>query len=125
MKKSLSCFAILAFLCGEILLSGCACPRREALTTHTVEEFRNREDGLVWRESWKDTESGGGFFLLADPTVQSMSAIHTNQSALGGGSVFQAGSLTIVVDTNTDKVIGAVGTAAGNIIGAAAKTAVK
>ena len=54
-----------------------------------------------------------------------MSALHTNQAALGGGSSFTAGGLTVLVDTNSDKIIGVIGTAAGNLIGAAAKSAVK
>jgi hypothetical protein len=52
-------------------------------------------------------------------------AAHTNQSALGGGSVFSAGTVTITVDTNTAPIVGATGTAVGNIIGAAAKTTLK
>jgi hypothetical protein len=97
---------------------------------HTLEHFTNRTDGLILRETWQhekwvDSESGGGFFLFADPTVQGMAAIHTNQSALGGGSSFVAGSLTLVVDTNTAAIIGAGGTALGNVIGASVKAAVK
>ncbi len=55
---------------------------------HSVEFFQGRDDGLVAREVWRDTEGGGGFFLFADPTVQNMAAFHTNQSALGGGLSF-------------------------------------
>lgn len=116
----------LSFLCGVILFCpGCACPRRKSLTTHNVEFFRGREDGLVEREEWRDAESGGGIFVFADPNVQAMAAIHTNQTALGGGSAFSAGSLSVVVDSNLVPAITATGTAVGNVIGAAAKTAVK
>jgi hypothetical protein len=104
---------------------GCACPHRKAVSVHRVEIFQGRADGLVAREEWRDSEGGGGFFLFADPTVQNMAAIHTNQTALGGGSIFTAGSLTSLVDSNLVPAIGAAGTAAGNIIGAAAKSAVK
>jgi hypothetical protein len=90
-----------------------------------LEDYAGRCDGLVHRESWKDSEGGGGFFLFADPNVQGMAALHTNQSALGGGSSFIAGSLTLVVDTNTAQIIGAGGTAIGNIIGASVKSAIK
>lgn len=110
---------------GLALLSACACPHRKATTQHIVEDFQNRPDGLVRRESWKDSEGGGGFFFFADPNVQAMTALHTNQNALGGGSAFAAGSFTSVVDSNLVPAITATGTAAGNIIGAAAKTAVK
>jgi hypothetical protein len=108
-----------------ILTCGCAYPHRTATTARTVEHFSNRPDGLVRRESWQDSEGGGGFFLFADPTVQAMTAIHTNQCALGGGSAFAAGTLTILVDSNLVPAIAATGTAAGNIIGAAAKSAAK
>ena len=115
-----SAFLILPF-------SGCAVPHRKALTTHTVEVFdpAARPDGLISREEWRDSEGGGGFFLFADPNVQAMTALHTNQCALGGGSAFAAGSFTILVDSNLVPAIAASGTAAGNIIGAAAKSAVK
>jgi hypothetical protein len=108
-----------------LILSGCAIPHRQAAATHTVEHFASRPDGLVSREEWLDQEGGGGFFLFADPNVQAMTALHTNQCALGGGSAFSAGSMTIMVDSNLVPAITATGTAAGNIIGAAAKTAVK
>jgi hypothetical protein len=97
------------------LLTGCACPHRKAETTHTVELFANRADGLLARESWRDQEGGGGFFLFADP----------NQTALGGGSAFAAGSIAILVDSNLVPAITAAGAATGNIIGAAAKASVK
>jgi hypothetical protein len=108
-----------------MIFSGCACPHRKAESSHVLESFSGREDGLVCRETWRDTEGGGGIFFCADPNVQNMFAAHTNQSALGGGSVFSAGTVTITVDTNTAAVIGSAGTAVGNIIGAAAKSTVK
>jgi hypothetical protein len=107
------------------LCLGCACPHRKAVSLHTVEIFQGRDDGLVAREVWRDTEGGGGFFLFADPTVQNMAAIHTNQTALGGGSIFSAGSLTSLVDTNLAPAIGAAGTAVGNVVGTAIKSAIK
>jgi hypothetical protein len=70
-------------------------------------------------------ETGGGIFVFADPNVQAMAALHTNQTALGGGSVFSAGSMSSLVDSNLVPTLNATGTAVGNVIGAAAKTAVK
>jgi hypothetical protein len=110
---------------SAFFLSSCACPRRKAECSRAVETFAGRADGLIYRETWKDTEGGGGLFFCADPNVQSMFAAHTNQNSLGGGSVFSAGTVTITVDTNTAAILGSAGTAVGNIIGAAAKTAVK
>jgi len=116
---------ILAFSLQPLAFVSCACPRRSALATHVQEHFAGRPDGLVLRETWQDAERGGGLFLFTDPNVQSMYVTHTNQSALGGGSVFTAGSLTLVVDTNTAAILGAGGSALGNVIGASVKTAVK
>ena len=108
-----------------LLLCGCANPRRAAITSHEIRTYRGREDGLIAVEIWQDTEKGGGVFFLTDPTVSGLVAIHTNQPALGGGSQFMFGQASIVVDPQTGSIIGAVGTAAGNIIGAALKTAAK
>ena len=120
------CQLILLMLLFALLLApGCAAPRRAATTSHIVERFAGRPDGLVQRETWSDGEKGGGLFLFTDPNVQGMSAQHVNQSALGGSNSFVAGSLTLVVDTNTAAIIGAGGTAVGNIIGASVKAAVR
>jgi hypothetical protein len=125
-RREASVLALSLPLCVFVVsISGCAIPHRKAATTHTVELFRERQDGLVAREEWRDAEGGGGIFFFADPNVQAMTALHTNQTALGGGSAFAAGSFTILVDSNLVPAIAASGTAAGNIIGAAAKTAVK
>jgi|ERR1700722_10223827 hypothetical protein len=110
---------------AAFFLCSCACPHRKAESTHVVESFTGRVDGLVLRETWRDAETGGGEFVFTDPAAGKLFAAHTNQSALGGGSVFSAGTVTITVDTNTAPIIGAAGTAAGNIIGAAAKSAAK
>jgi hypothetical protein len=125
MKRHLEIFAPLRLCAFALIFVGCASPHRMGLTTHTVEVFRGRADGLISREEWRDSERGGGLFLFTDPTVQSMTATHTNQSALGGGSSFVAGPMAVVLDTNTEAVIGAGGTAIGNVIGAAVKAAVK
>jgi len=126
-RRSLAPPALMLLPFAFLILTfpGCACPHRQASATHTMETFQNRPDGLVRREEWRDSEGGGGFFLFADPNVQAMTALHTNQCALGGGSAFAAGSLTILVDSNLVPAIAAGGTAAGNVIGAAVKTAVK
>ena len=122
---SLADAVITAGILALILCAGCAAPRRTATTVHTSEHFAGRTDGLIQRDTWSDGERGGGLFLFTDPNVQGMSAQHFNQSALGGSNSFVAGSLTLVVDTNTAAIIGAGGTAVGNIIGATVKSAVK
>jgi hypothetical protein len=116
--KRLICSIAVPLAC---FLCSCACPHRTAEASHEVESFSGRPDGLMRRERWRDREKGGGQFLFTDPSVQTMVARHTNQTSLGGGSVFSAGTVTITVDTNTAPIIGATGTAVGNIIGAAVK----
>lgn len=112
-----------ALLLTVVLLSGCAAPHRNGRATHEVWQYEGRPDGLVRKEVWTDTEKGGGYFFLTDPTVGSLIAVHTNQTALGGGSHLMMGQASSTVDPQTGAIIGAVGTAAGNIIGAAAKAA--
>jgi hypothetical protein len=80
---------------------------------------------LIQREEWMDTEGGGGCFFLATADVQSLVAIHTNQPSLGGGSYFDTGPASVKVDPQTGTIIEATGSAVGNVIGAALKTAVK
>lgn len=114
-------FAIIA--CAA--LAGCAIPPRGPVVQHTVEHFAGREDGLVSREVWRDDAFSRGYYLFADPSLQTINAWHTNQSALGGCSHFSAGAVAITVSSNLVPAIGAAGTAVGNIVGAAAKTALK
>jgi hypothetical protein len=116
---------IFAALIAAIVLPGCAWPHRSAVTTRTVEWFDGREDGLIARETLRDSDGGGGVFLFADPQVASLCVWHTNQIGLGGGSRCMTGPFSITVDSNLVPAITATGTAAGNIIGAAVKTAVK
>ncbi len=116
------CFILLP---SSFFLSSCACPHRKGLASHCIESFAGRSDGLLRREIWRDSEQGGGQFFFTDPAAGQLFAAHTNQSALGGGSLFSAGTVTITVDSNTAPILGAAGAAAGNVIGAAAKTAVK
>jgi hypothetical protein len=118
----LICFFLLP---SSFFLSSCACPHRKAESSHRIESFAGRSDGLVRRETWRDAEQGGGQFVFTDPAVGQLFAAHTNQSALGGGSVFSAGTVSVTVDTNTAPIIGAAGTAVGNVIGAAAKSSIK
>ena len=113
------------FALPVLLALGCAAPRRLSESKATAEVFVDRPDGLVRRVTYLDSESGGGVFLFTDPAVASLSAVHSNQAALGGGSSFLAGPMNLILDTNTAAVIGAGGTALGNVIGAAAKAAVK
>jgi hypothetical protein len=113
-------FALIA-LC----LAGCAVPPSGPIVSHTIRHYAGRPDGLIAEEVWRDKAFSHGWYLFADPAMQSVHAWHTNQAALGGCSHFDAGSVTIAVDTNTAAIIGAGGTAAGNIIGATAKSAIK
>lgn len=118
-----------------LLVEGCAAPRRASLCRHDMPTQITREytpgsrpDGLIREtiikgERYIDKAGGGGIFLLTDPNFTGVVDFHTNQPALGGSSTFMTGTATITVDPQTSAVIGAVGTAAGNIIGAAVKSA--
>jgi len=45
-----SALAVVPFSVMGLLWQGCACPKRNAETSHSVEWFRDRQDGLVRRE---------------------------------------------------------------------------
>lgn len=77
------------------------------------------------REVCTDSERGGGTFFLADAQVASLTVFHTNGTDLGGGSTLIAGPSSIQVDPQTGQIISATGSAVGNIVGAALKTAIK
>ena len=113
----------LALLC--LFLCGCAHPHRTGYSTREIRVYQGRTDGLVRVETWKDVERGGGTFLLTDPAIASLTAFHTNQTELGGGSYIGTGQMTITIDPETGAIVAATGTAIGNIVGAALKTAIK
>jgi hypothetical protein len=112
----------IAILC--LVLTGCAVVPRGPITSHSVERFQGRSDGLVAREIWKDAAFTRGIYVFTDPKLTTVTAWQTNQTALGGCSHFQCGELSIIVDSNLVPAITATGTAVGNVVGAAAKTAV-
>ena len=118
--------AVYFFLLPSIFwLCSCATPHRKTVTKHTVERFCGRPDGLIARETWLDQDSGGALFLFEDPKSQGMCIKHTNQPALGGNTWFTMAPLSMLVDSNLVPAIAAGGTAVGNVVGAAVKSAVK
>jgi hypothetical protein len=62
--------------------------------------------------------------FLMDPKAANAVLVHTNSILQTGGSL-AIGEGSVSVDPQTGAIIGAAGTAAGNIIGAALKTAIK
>jgi hypothetical protein len=112
-----------------IILSGCASLPRGPKETKSIidERFTGREDGLVERIrfQWSDVAFTRGWYFLTDPSATALSGTHTNMPELGGSSTIEVGSPKIVVDPQTGAIIGATGTAVGNVIGATVKTIVK
>ena len=78
---------------------------------------------LAFEESWDDSSSGGGTFLLTDPSASQLYFAHTNQTGLGGGRISQIGSIQSMVSSNDVAAITATGNAVGAAIGQALKTA--
>lgn len=114
------------FVVIALILCGCASEHRRGDSRYTLERFDpSISGGLVSRQTWSDSERGGGTFLFTDPTVLNLVAVHTNQAAVGGGSYFTAGTVETHVDTNTGAIVSATGTAVGNVVGAAVKAAAK
>ena len=86
--------------------------------------FANRPHVFLARhEIWEDYSAGGGTFLFTDPNASQIASSVSNQAALAGSHAFTVGSITSTVTTNDVGAINAVGSAAGNVIGAAAKAA--
>lgn len=113
------------FAIALLAMCGCAAPHRAAITKHEHRAYQGRSDGLASVDIWTDEEKGGGWFFLSTSDVQVLTAIHTNQTTLGGGSYFTAGPMSVKVDPQTGEIIEASGAAVGNVIGAAVKTAIK
>lgn len=106
-------------------LAGCATPHRVNETTHTIKKYAGRSDGLIAVEEWRDYHKSGANLFFVDPNSQGFCDKYTNQPALGGNGWFMAAPFSAVVDPNTGAIIGAGGTAIGNVVGAAVKTAIK
>lgn len=74
---------------------------------------------LAFHETWTDESSGGGTFLLTDPTASSLSFSRTNQTALGGSHSASVGQIQSVITTNAVNMVTAAGSAVGNVVGTA------
>lgn len=114
-------FVAVAIIAVVVLISGCAAPHRVGTAVHELRQYTGRNDGLISEEVWKDSEKGGGWFLLTTSSVQSLHARHDNQPALGGSSDFSAGPISITGDPAT---VNALGSAIGKVVGEALKTSV-
>lgn len=112
------------FLTSLLLVSGCTIAPHGSRATHEVWTYEGREDHLVRKERWTDRSAGGGALFFMDPSLNNLALYHTNTVMQTGGWI-TLGNGTVTVDPQTGAIIGAVGTAAGNVIGAALKTAVK
>jgi len=116
---------VLSCSLAAITLPACAVLPKGPVETKIDEHFAGRPDGLVERITLRDAAFGRGVYVFTDPTMNGIAAWHTNMIDIGGCSHFSAGAVTVTVDTNLVPAIGAAGTAAGNIIGASVKSAVK
>lgn len=113
--------ARLAIVLAVLALGGCTVAPHGSKATHKVCTYQGRPDGLVMVEYWTDRSAGGGMLFFADPTLNNVTIVHTN-SALHTGGAVSIGSATVIMDPNTANVIGAAGTAVGNIVGAALRS---
>lgn len=123
MARELALFILLPS--SFFLSPGCAVVPRGPVASHERREYSGRADGLVLQETWRDSAFTRGLYVFADPSLNKICAWHTNQLALGGGSRIMAGGFSLVVDTNLVPAIAAAGTAAGNVIAASVKSAIK
>lgn len=112
-----------------LALTGCETGHRSNSTLHSVEKWSLTTNSagrvkrfLVFRERWIDRSGVRFTGLLTDPAVQGWSDASTNQTALGGGWRISFGGASSKTDSAG---IMAAGSAVGNVVGAAVKTAVK
>jgi len=117
-------FYLVAIL-SVFILCGCATPHRDSQSTHSIKRYQGRQDGMIASEEWRDEHRAGAIFFFTDPSSQGFCDKFTNQPGLGGSSWFMAAPFSMIVDSNLVPAISATGTAMGNVIGAAAKSAVK
>lgn len=108
-------------LCG-----GCTVAPHGSHATHRIWTYApgSRKDGLIRYEVETDRSAGGGGQLGTFANLQNLALEHTNSVMRVGGRL-TIGNAYIGVDTNTARVVTALGTASGEIIGAAMGTAAK
>lgn len=111
-------FLVLTFL------TGCAHLNRNAVSKITLKTYAGRPDGMVACQTWEDSHGVKATFVFTDPSGQGLCDKWTN-SLTGGTSWFMLAPFSMIVDSNLVPAIAAGGTAVGNIVGAAVKTAVK
>lgn len=115
--------ARISAIAASILATGCTIAPHGSHATHRVWTYEGRKDGLVRYEVLTDRSAGGGALFMMDPSIANFAGGHTNSAMQVGGWV-TLGNGSVTVDPQTKAIIGAVGTAAGNIIGAAVKSSV-
>jgi hypothetical protein len=119
MKVELVLKLVVAGAAAGMMLAACATSHKKECLVHEVWTYS--EAGKVTRhELWSENHHGGGTALLADPVATQIASYHTNQSALGGASLFTVGNLQSTISSNAAGIITSGGTAVGNIVGAAA-----
>jgi hypothetical protein len=91
MKNKLVCSVILvAAAMGG--LAGCSTASKSECLSHEIWTYS--ESGNVTRkEVWSESHEGGGTALMANPETAQIASYHTNQSGLGGASVFTVGNV--------------------------------
>jgi NADPH-dependent curcumin reductase CurA len=104
-----------------LLLCGCASIHRVSGPEHSV--TTTYPDGRVVTEkwSWKDDARSHEFFDRG--SLSNLVVTQSNLMGWPGVASFSANGGTIDISSNAAPVIGATGTAVGNVVGAAAKAA--
>lgn len=104
-----------------IACQGCAFPHRISKASKEVREYDGRPDGLKRVTIIQDREGGGGVFFMTTSDVQMMNVSKTNITELGGGSYLTIGPYHQSIDPQTGQIVQDLGSAVGNVIGAAAR----
>ncbi len=91
MKNKLVCSVIVtAMAVGGV--AGCSTASKSECLSHEIWTYS--ESGNVTRkEVWSESHAGGGTALMANPEAAQIASYHTNQSGLGGASMFTVGNV--------------------------------
>ncbi len=107
-----------------LVLCGCTIAPHGSKAEHKIWTYApgSRQDGLIRFEKFTDRSAGGGGQVGTFTQLQNVSVVHTN-SMMRVGGMLTIGNAYVGVDTNTAQVVTALGSATGEVIGAAARAA--
>jgi len=97
-----------------LVITGCARWHETSISEHSGSPNAGHEE-------WRDENHFAMTSFLTDSKAQEIKIAHTNQAALGGGSLFVIQGAEIATSSNAPAVISSTGTLLGNAVNSAVK----